>query len=379
MRRLLKRNLNKKFSIKIQCGNARLKRKERKMKRNTVKRIIAAVVMAAIVGVFSSCGGAFGGSSESTYKIGICNYVDDASLNQIADSIKSRIQEAETERGITVEVLYENCNGDQSVMSQIISNFQVESVDLMVAIATPVAVTMQAATEGFGTPVVFAAVSDPVSAGLVESLERPGANVTGTSDYLDTKAILDLIFALDPDATNVGLLYDVGQDSSATPIKEAKEYLDAKGVKYIESTGTTVDEIALAADSLVADNVDAVFTPTDNTVMKSELAIYEKFANAGIPHYTGADSFALNGAFLGYGVDYENLGKKTADMVVDILVDGKDPAEYPVLSFDNGTATVNIDICIELGFDFDNVHDTFAPYCTKVESIVTAESFDDIG
>lgn len=335
--------------------------------------------MIAIVGSFASCAGTAGGSSESTYKIGICNYVDDASLDQIADSIKARIQEIETDRGITVEVLYENCNGDQSVMSQIISNFQVERVDLMVAIATPVAVTMQAATEGTGTPVVFAAVSDPVSAGLVESLDRPGANVTGTSDYLDTKAILDLIFALDPNTSSIGLLYDVGQDSSATPIREAKDYLDAKGIKYIESTGTTVDEVALAADSLVADKVDAVFTPTDNTVMKSELAIYEKFAKAGIPHYTGADSFALNGAFLGYGVDYENLGRKTADMIIDILAEGKDPAEYPVLSFDNGTATVNTDICAELGFDFDTVSDTFAPFCTKVESIVTAESFDDIG
>lgn len=349
------------------------------MKRNTVKKIIAAIMMIAIVGSFASCAGTAGGSSESTYKIGICNYVDDASLDQIADSIKARIQEIETDRGITVEVLYENCNGDQSVMSQIISNFQVERVDLMVAIATPVAVTMQAATEGTGTPVVFAAVSDPVSAGLVESLDRPGANVTGTSDYLDTKAILDLIFALDPNTSSIGLLYDVGQDSSATPIREAKDYLDAKGIKYIESTGTTVDEVALAADSLVADKVDAVFTPTDNTVMKSELAIYEKFAKAGIPHYTGADSFALNGAFLGYGVDYENLGRKTADMIIDILAEGKDPAEYPVLSFDNGTATVNTDICAELGFDFDTVSDTFAPFCTKVESIVTAESFDDIG
>lgn len=349
------------------------------MKKNTIKKIIAAIVMIAIVGAFASCTGTAGGSSESTYKIGICNYVDDASLDQIADSIKARIQEIEAERDITVEVLYENCNGDQSVMSQIISNFQVERVDLMVAIATPVAVTMQAATEGTGTPVVFAAVSDPVSAGLVESLERPGANVTGTSDYLDTKAILDLIFALDPNASSIGLLYDVGQDSSATPIREAREYLDAKGIKYIESTGTTVDEVALAADSLVADKVDAVFTPTDNTVMKSELAIYEKFAKAGIPHYTGADSFALNGAFLGYGVDYENLGKKTADMIIDILAEGKDPAEYPVLSFDNGTATVNTDICAELGFDFGSVSDAFAPFCTKVESIVTAESFDDIG
>ena len=95
-----------------------------------------------------------------------------------------------------------------------------------------------------------------------------------------------------------------------------------------------------------------MFTPTDNTIMKAELAIYETFADAGIPHYTGADSFALNGAFLGYGVDYANLGRETADMIASILTEGKDPATTPVITFDNGTATVNTEICEKLGLDF---------------------------
>ena len=149
-------------------------------------------------------------------------------------------------------------------------------------------------------------------------------------------------------------------------------------IEYVERTGTTVDEITLAAQALVADGVDAVFTPTDNTVMKSELTIYETLADAGIPHYTGADSFALNGAFLGYGVDYVNLGTETANMIAEILLDGKKPAELPVRTFDNGTATVNTEICETLGYDFEAVKAAFAPYCTKVETIVTAESFDDV-
>lgn len=94
----------------------------------------------------------------------------------------------------------------------------------------------------------------------------------------------------------------------------------------------------LAAQAMVADGVDAVFTPTDNSIMKAELAIYETFIDAGIPQYTGADSFALNGAFLGYGVDYANLGHETADMIADILLNGADPAATPVKTFDNGTA-----------------------------------------
>lgn len=317
-------------------------------------------------------------SSDASYTIGICNYVDDASLNQIVENINARLAEIESEQGITINVKYDNCNADANVMNQIIANFAADNVDLMVGVATPVAMAMQSATEDSKTPVVFAAVSDPVGAGLVASLEEPGSNVTGSSDNLDTNSVMNLIFAQNPDAKKIGLLYDVGQDSSTAAIEHAKAYLDDKGVEYVERTATTAEEVALAAQALVSDGVDAVFTPTDNTIMKAELAIYETFADAGIPHYTGADSFALNGAFLGYGVDYANLGRETADMIASILTEGKDPATTPVITFDNGTATVNTEICEKLGLDFDTVSEAFAPYCTRVEEITTAESFGDL-
>ncbi len=317
-------------------------------------------------------------SSGASYTIGICNYVDDASLNQIVENINARLAEIESEQGITINVKYDNCNADANVMNQIIANFAADNVDLMVGVATPVAMAMQSATEDSKTPVVFAAVSDPVGAGLVASLEEPGSNVTGSSDNLDTNSVMNLIFAQNPDAKKIGLLYDVGQDSSTAAIEHAKAYLDDKGVEYVERTATTAEEVALAAQALVSDGVDAVFTPTDNTIMKAELAIYETFADAGIPHYTGADSFALNGAFLGYGVDYANLGRETADMIASILTEGKDPAITPVITFDNGTATVNTEICEKLGLNFDTVSEAFAPYCTRVEEITTAESFSDL-
>ena len=317
-------------------------------------------------------------ASGAVYKVGIVQYVDDASLNQIVENINARLAEIESEQGITINVKYDNCNADANVMNQIIANFAADNVDLMVGVATPVAMAMQSATEDSKTPVVFAAVSDPVGAGLVASLEEPGSNVTGSSDNLDTNSVMNLIFAQNPDAKKIGLLYDVGQDSSTAAIEHAKAYLDDKGVEYVERTATTAEEVALAAQALVSDGVDAVFTPTDNTIMKAELAIYETFADAGIPHYTGADSFALNGAFLGYGVDYANLGRETADMIASILTEGKDPATTPVITFDNGTATVNTEICEKLGLDFDTVSEAFAPYCTRVEEITTAESFSDL-
>ena len=346
-----------------------------------IGKVITVICTASLLLGATGCAGKDTGSSNeqgskaADYTIGICNYVDDASLNQIVENIRTRLDQIEEEKGIVIDVKYDNCNADANVLSQIIANFEADQVDLMVGVATPVAMSMQAATQESNTPVVFAAVSDPVSAGLVDSLEAPGHNLTGTSDYLDTNAIMNLILALNPDIKSVGLLYNVGEDSSAAPIAHAKEFLDQKGIAYIERTGTTVDEVLLAAQALAADGVEAVFTPTDNTVMQAELSIYETLAQAGIPHFTGADSFALNGAFLGYGVDYANLGVKTADMIAEILLDGKNPAETPVLTFDNGTATINTDICTELGLDYDEVSALFTPYCTKVQPITTAESF----
>ena len=342
--------------------------------------IVLSLLLAAAS--FTACSSATEGdnsstanSAKSTYKIGICNYVDDASLNQIVDNLRAELATIGTDKNVTFDISYDNCNADANLLSQIIANFVADDVDLMVGVATPVAMAMQAATEDTDIPVVFAAVSDPVAAGLVASLDAPGENLTGTSDYLDTASIMNLIFAADPDADKIGLLYEIGQDSATTAIAHAKAYLDENHIAYVEKTGTTVDEVALAADALVSEGVDAVFTPTDNTIMKAELTIYETFADAGIPHYTGADSFALNGAFLGYGVDYANLGRETADMIADILLNGADPAATPVKTFDNGTAAINTETCAALGIDFDAVSKAFEPYCTKITTLTTAESF----
>ncbi len=350
------------------------------MKKNTLKKILSLIAALALIASLCACSdqGEPQPDNGTTYKVGICNYVDDASLNQIVENIQNQLDAIGQAKGVTFEIEYDNCNADATVMNQIIANFIADEVDLMVGVATPVAVAMQTATEDNQIPVIFSAVSDPISAGLVESLEAPGANITGTSDYLDTNSIMNLIFAANPAADQIGLLYDQGQDSSTTPIAAAKAYLDSKGISYVERTGTTTDEVMLAAQALVADGVDAVFTPTDNTIMMAELSIYETFIDAGIPHYTGADSFALNGAFLGYGVDYANLGVETANMVADILLEGKDPAATAVMTFDNGTATVNTETCAALGLDFAAVEETFAPLCTKVQSITTAESFDEL-
>ncbi len=348
----------------------------RKLKKFIAVFTAATMMTASLAGCGSDSDSENGSSEGTVYKVGICNYVDDASLNQIVDNIESQLEVLGEEYNCTFEISYDNCNADSAVMNQIISNFIADDVDLMVGVATPVAMAMQSATEDTDIPVVFAAVSDPEGVALVDSNDAPGGNITGTSDYLDTNAIMNLILAQNPDTTKVGLLYDQGQDSSTAAITDAKAFLEENNIEYVEKTGTTTDEVILAAEALVSEGVTAVFTPSDNTIMTAELSIYEIFADAGVLHYTGADSFALNGAFLGYGVDYANLGVETANLIKDILVDGADPATTPVKTFDNGIATVNTDICDAVGLDFEEVKAAFEPYCTQVNEIETAEDFE---
>lgn len=321
-----------------------------------------------------------GTETGTVYKVGIVQYVDDASLNQIVAAVQTQLDKKGAELGVTFNYADYTYNGqaDSTTMNQIAAELIASEVDIIVPVATPTAMVMQNATaenpkaDGTLIPIVFSAVSDPVGAGLVSSMEAPGSNITGTSDALDTNAIFDLMFAANPDITTVGLLYNKSQDASTAAIAAAKAYCEAKNVAVVEKTGTTNDEISLAADALIASNVEAVFTPTDNDVMTAELAIYEKFIDAGVPHYCGADSFALNGAFLGYGVNYEELGTATADMVIDILVNGVVPADMAVVTLDNGIATVNIETAQAIGLDYS----MFEDMCDKLIEIKTAKEFE---
>ena len=308
------------------------------------------------------------------YKVGIVKYVDDASLDQIEQSIQAELDKKGAELGVTFDYADYTKNGqaDSTTLNQIAADLIADGVDVIIPIATPAALIMQAATEENAIPVVFSAVSDPVGAGLVDSLEAPGSNITGTSDALNVEAVIDLMLAANPDLKKLGLLYDQGQDASKSAIAAAKAYCEAKGIETVEKTGTTNDELALAADALIAAKVDAVFTPTDNTVMTAELAIYEKFVDAKIPHYAGADSFALNGAFCGYGVNYVTLGTATADIVVDLLVNGADPAATPVQIMSSGIAMVNTETAEAIGLDYSAFNDL----CEEVKETVTQESFD---
>ena len=294
------------------------------------------------------------------YKVAIVQQLDHASLDEIRVAIEAELEAKAAEKGIAITYKDFNGQNDATVLNQIGAQVVSDGYDAIIPIATLAATTMATATEDNQIPVIYAAISDPGEAQLTGI-----ANVTGTSDALNTPFILDMMLKANPDIETVGLLYSNSEANSVTPIREAKEDLDSKGIAYLEKTGNTTDEILTAASAMVG-RVQAVFTPTDNVVMAAASAVAEILNEAGIPHYTGADSFVTAGAFATCGVNYTELGTYTADMAVDILLGGAVP-EYHVM--DGGIITVNADTAAKLGIDYS----VFKDMAGTVKEVTTQE------
>ena len=366
-------------------------------KTNTMKKLMTLALSLAMTLSLAACGGGNGSQSsggsvsqpkgggssaqqpvhEKAYKVGIVKFMDHASLNQIEDSLQAELDRLGGELGVTFDYAgYTACGqGDGSTLQAIAAQMVADQVDVIVPIATPAVQTTLAATEDTQIPILFSAVSDPITNGIVADMNAPGGKTTGTSDALNTKMVIDLMLAADPDIQKVGLLYSKSESASTKPVQEAKEYLSSLNIAVEEKTGTNTNEVSSAVDALVAAKVDAIFTPTDNTVQSAELAIFEKLQDAKIPHYGGADSFALNGAFCGYGVDYVQLGQETARMVVDLLVEGADPASTPVRIMTAKTAVINTDTCAAIGMELEQVKSAFSGLGITVIETTTQQEF----
>ena len=347
-----------------------------------MKKFVAVMTAAAMLTSLSACGASASTASSAaestassaaadsttgssadatTYKVAIVQQLDHASLDEIRTAIEAELDAKAAEKGITIEYKDFNGQNDATTLNQIGTQVVSDGYDAVIPIATLAAQCMATACESSKTPVIYAAISDPAAADLTDI-----DYVTGTSDALNTQSIMDMIFAVQPEAKTIGLLYSNSEANSTTPIAEAKAYLDAKGIAYVEKTGNTNDEIMTAANALVG-QVDAVFTPTDNVVMAAAAAVSETLTNAGIPFYTGADSFVTAGAFATCGVNYTELGTYTADMALDILETGTVP-EYHVM--DGGIITVNTETAAALDLDYSAFNDLAG---TVVEVETTAE------
>ena len=326
------------------------------MKNNMMHKLLTLALVGVMTLSLAACGSKTdnGGSdaqqeSENgkTYKVAVIKQLDHASLDEIANAITAELDKLAADNGVTIEYEVTSGQNDPTILKQLSDQAIADNVDAIVPIATSAAQIAALSAEDSKTPVVYAAISDPAAANLT------GIDyVTGTSDALNTEFIMDMMFAQNPNVAKVGLLYSLSEPNSAQPITDAKAYLDAKGIAYVEQTANTNDEVVAAASALIADGVDAVFTPTDNVIMAAELAIAEDFAKNGIPHYTGADSFVRNGAYATCGVNYTDLGAQTADLAYTAMTEGMDGMEDYYL-MDGGIITVNTDTCALIGKQAD--------------------------
>ena len=347
-----------------------------------MKKLLAVLTASALALSLAACSGAdstgssaaaSGSASQSeaasnsasaegaSYRIAIVQQMDHSSLDEIRAAIEAELDARAAADGITIEYQEFNGQNDATMLNQIGTQVVSDGYDAIIPIASLAAQCMVNAAAETETPVIYAAISDPATADLTDI-----SYVTGTSDYLDTEFIMEMMFTANPDIQTVGLLYSNSEPNSEAAIAAARAYLDEKGVAYVEATGNTNDEVLAAAVTL-ADQADAVFTPTDNVIMAAAGAVSATFTEAGIPYYTGADSFVTAGALATCGVNYDELGAATADLALEVLQTGTVP-EYQIVP--GGIVTVNTETAAALGLDphvFDSLGGTLVEVTTAAE------------
>lgn len=302
----------------------------------------ATLVAATAVVAFSltACGDSATSSSSSStagegesYHIGINQLVQHPALDAATEGFKSAFDDA----GVEVEWDEQNANGEQATALTIAQQFASAGLDLALAVATPAA---QATVQNLSdVPVLFTAVTDPVEADLVESLESPGANVTGTSDAAPFEKQLDLLTQIVPDAKSIGIVYASGEVNSQVQVDEMTEAAKKKGIEVVTQTVTSVTEIPQAAEAI--GDVDAFYVPTDNMVVSGLSSLIQVAEDKQIPVIGAEEGTVEGGAVATIGIDYEELGRQTGEMALRILRDGADPAEMPVETASEFTYVVN--------------------------------------
>ena len=275
-------------------------------------------------------------TNEKSKKVAIVQYVEHPSLDAIRESTIAALGKAGYVDGKNITIEYANAQADQSNLNTIASKFQREA-DVIIAIATPAAQAMAAATSDI--PIVFTAVTDPMGAKLVDNLDAPGGNVTGTSDAIPVDQVFELCKKLTPGVKKIGLLYTASEVNSQSVISKAKTLAPDYELEFEEMTITNTSELQQAAE-LLASKVDAIYTPIDNGIASAMAILSEVGKTAKIPIYVGADSMVIDGGYATVGINYDDLGAKTAQMVAEIL-GGKAIKDIPVATLNHFDKVIN--------------------------------------
>lgn len=309
-----------------------------------MKKIIAVMLAVIMMLAFAGCGETQN-EKNSVLKIGIIQYMSHPSLDNCYNGVISALESS----GIQYTVDYQIGSGNSadSDCTNFAKNMVAANYDMIIAIATPAAKSAFAATDDTEIPVIFCAVSDPVAAGLVESMDAPGYLCTGTSDVLDLEAQVALIKAMQPEVKSIGILYTSSEDNSITNLKNFKAVCDKEGIEVVATAVQGASDIPSAAEEL-ASKVDCINNFTDNNVVNNLSVVLNAADKYGIPVYGSEEEQVINGCLASVSIDYVALGRVTGEMAVSVLK-GEDASTMAVKTITEATPVINSSVLKKLG------------------------------
>ena len=309
-----------------------------------MKKIIALVLVAIMMFAFAGCS-ENKNKDDSVLKIGIIQYMSHPSLDNCYNGIISALENSGIE--YTVDYQTGSSSSADADCTNFAKNMVAANYDMIIAIATPAAKAAFAATDDTEIPVIFCAVSDPIAAGLVESMEAPGYICTGTSDVLDLEAQVAIIKAMQPDVKSIGILYTSSEDNSITNLKNFKSVCDKENIEVVATAVQGASDIPSAAEEL-ASKVDCINNFTDNNVVNNLSVVLSAADKYGIPVYGSEEEQVVNGCLASVSIDYVALGKVTGEMAVEVL-NGADASAMPVKTITEATPIINSSVLKKLG------------------------------
>ena len=293
------------------------------------KGIAAAAIAAMSMGMLAGCGGGSDTQQDAEmHKVGIVQLMQHGALDQANQGLVEGLAAAGYVVGENLEIDQQNAQGDQSNLQSIAQQFLSNDVEMIMAIATPAAQVMAANTEEI--PIVATAITSFEQAGLVESNEAPNTNVTGTHDMTPIAEQIDLLLQIVPDAKSIGTVYTSSEKNSQVQVGILKEVCEAKGLTVVERTVSTVNDIQQATQSLVEENVDAVWLCTDNNVASAMPQVVGVTDAAGIITVCAEESMVMSGGTITYGINFYQIGYDAGLMAAQILNGEAVPAEMPI-------------------------------------------------
>ncbi len=309
-----------------------------------MKKIIAVMLAVIMMLAFAGCGETQN-EKNSVLKIGIIQYMSHPSLDNCYNGVISALESSGLQ--YTVDYQIGSGNSADSDCTNFAKNMVAANYDMIIAIATPAAKSAFAATDDTEIPVIFCAVSDPVAAGLVESMDAPGYLCTGTSDVLDLEAQVALIKAMQPEVKSIGILYTSSEDNSITNLKNFKAICDKEGIEVIATAVQGASDIPSAAEEL-ASKVDCINNFTDNNVVNNLSVVLTAADKYGIPVYGSEEEQVINGCLASVSIDYVALGRVTGEMAVSVLK-GEDASTMAVKTITEATPVINSSVLKKLG------------------------------